>query len=121
MNPVSLFLDRHKAYVYALVFILALTSTVTLCYGTYKLGKQGEQLEQLAEANKKWADAWSKMTELRAVEAENAKQLQLKLDAIVYSSHSAKQKLKELERNNEEVRDFLDTRLHPDLERLLND
>lgn len=121
MNPLSSFIARHKAYLYALMVILALTSTVTLCYGTYKLGKQGEQLKQLADANKRWAESWAKMNELREAEQKNAEALQLKLDAIVASSHTARQKLKELEGQNEEARDFLDTRLHPDVAGLLND
>lgn len=118
---IAAFIARHKAYLYALMVILALTSTVTLCYGTYKLGKQGEQLKQLADANKRWAESWAKMNELREAEQKNAQDLQLKLDAIVASSHTARQKLKELESQNEEARDFLDTRLHPDVAGLLND
>lgn len=121
MNLFSSFIARHKAYLYALLVVLALTSVLSLCYGTYQLGKQSEELKNLADANKQWAESWDRMNKLRELEHKNAVDLQGKLDAITANNHTARQKLKELERDNEEVRDFLDTRLHPDLERLLND
>lgn len=120
MNPLSAFIGRHKAYIYALLVILALTSVLSLCYGTYKLGKQTEQLEELATANKLWAEAFDKMNELRKLEHENSVALQKTLNEISSLSHADKQRLKELERTNEEVRALLDTPLHDDLKRLLN-
>lgn len=121
MNIVSMFFARHKPTIYAALGVLALTSTVSLMAGAYNIGKQRQELATLAATNKKWADAWGKMSQVREMEQRNAADLQAKIDAISQGARDDSDRLKELERSNEEVRNILNTRLPDDLRRLLNE
>lgn len=119
MNFVIAFFIKYRKHLVPLIAVLALT--IPLSLGVYQLGKQSERLGHLAEANKQWSIAWSKMNEVREIERKNAEDLAVKIDSISKGAHNDSQRLKELEQSNEEVRNILNTRLPDDLKRLLNE
>lgn len=119
MKFLSVLFAKYKATIYAALAVLALTSTAALVTGAYNLGKQREQLSQLADANKKWVEAWSKMNQVREIEQKNMRDLQERWSKIE-TAQSATGKVKELEKRDEKVRDYRSIELTDDHKRLLD-
>lgn len=117
---IKLFFAKFRSELLALLGVLAVASMGAIAVGSYNIGKQREQLQSLTEANHKWADAWEAMSRVRELEHANAQELQDKLDALAAGAADDSQRLKELERNNAEVKALLATRLPDELRSLLN-
>lgn len=117
---IKLFFAKFRSELLALLGVLAIASMGAIAVGSYNIGKQREAIDRLADANQKWAGAWETMNRVRELEHANAQELQDKLDALATGAADDSQRLKELERNNAEVKALLATRLPDELRSLLN-
>lgn len=93
-----------------LLVVFAFSCAVTLAVGAYRLGQQGERLDTVVATNRGLADALEKAEIAREIEQAHAAELQVKLDVIAASSDEANARLRQLEKSNAEVKEFLSTR-----------
>lgn len=94
----------------ALLVLLAFSSVVTVGVGAYQMGRAGERLDRLVELNRGLADALENEQVARDIEHQNSIAMQEQLNIVIGSSDEANRRLRELEKINVEVKDFLSTR-----------
>lgn len=103
-----------------LLVVFAFSCAATLAVGAHQLGKQRSNLQAMAETNAKWQRAWATMEKARSIEAANTAHMRERIDEINASTAEGNHRLKELERSNADVKEFLDARIPTDLRGLLN-
>lgn len=104
----------------ALLLVVAVVGIATVATSAYRLGKQTEAIEHLTTANKLWQDAFKYQDEARKSAETRVQEMQAERDKYRTASNERTQKIKELERNNAELKALLDTHLPDELVRLLN-
>lgn len=93
-----------------LIVAFAFSCAVSLAVGAYQLGRQGERLKTVVETNERLIKSADDAEAARDAEQKNAVEMQTKLDLITGSSEEANRRLRELERNNAEIKEFMAVR-----------
>lgn len=119
-------LNQFRSQIFAMVGVVAVAgvgaSTIAWLHiqdQRHQIAAQSRQIDELAEANKGWADHAAALTRLRALEQRNVLLLQDKLALIEAQNTSAARQLNELEASNAQVREYMSRPIPADLRRLL--
>lgn len=94
----------------ALLAMLAFSSVVSVGVGAYKIGKQGERLDNLVAINRELASDLKKAKASRDAEIARSIEMQETITLIAGSSDEANRRLRELEKTNAEIKTFLANR-----------
>lgn len=121
------FLAPFKSYLFGLAGVIAVAGIGTTLIAWRHIQAQEKTIEaqsgrigDLVEINRDWAKQAALRDRLREIEHKNALLLQEQLAVIEERSASQSQQLRELEKNNAEVKELLSRRLPADLKRLLD-
>lgn len=115
-----------KSELFALIGVLAVagigTSVISYFYTKAQartIEAQQATIKLQAQTNDQWADNWRTMTKVRAIEQKSVVDLQAQLDTIAQDNDAMASSIKELEKSNAGVREYLSGKLPADLKRLL--
>ena len=120
------FLAPFKSYLFGLAGVIAVAGigTTIMAYSHIKaqektIEAQSGRIGDLVEINRDWAKQAALRDRLREIEHKNALLLQERLVALDERAAAQSEQLRELEKNNAEVKALLAQRLPADLKRLL--
>ena len=121
------FLAPFKSYLFGLAGVIAVAGigTTLMAYSHIRaqektIEAQSGRIGDLVEINRDWAKQAALRDQMREIEHKNALLLQEQLAVIEERSASQSAQLRELEKNNAEVKELLSRRLPADLRKLLN-
>lgn len=120
-------LAPFKSQLFAMAGVVAVAGigTTIMAYSHIKaqertIDVQSERIGDLVKINRDWAKQDRMRARLRDIEQKNTQLLQGQLAALDEKAAMQSKQLRELEKNNAEVKELLSRRLPADLKRLLD-